>query len=143
MEKLLYRRIDNPLNNKRFVKDVLYEYIFNDSLFNALFVNKKKRNNQSITFHDILFKSNYDDWKKKIDQLYESLTDDDSKAEDIRILHEFLNNYHVKNFKDLWQNNIFRILLVVVGTNIGVSIATLIILPSQVFIPLFMKIFGG
>lgn len=101
MEKLLYRRIDNPLNNKRFVKDVLYEYIFNDSLFNALFVNKKKRNNQSITFHDILFKSNYDDWKKKIDKLYESLTDDDSKAEDIRILHEFLNNYHVKNFKDV------------------------------------------
>ena len=53
------------------------------------------------------------------------------------------NLAHVKNFKDLWQNNIFRILLVVVGTNIGVSIATLIILPSQVFIPLFMKIFGG
>ena len=53
------------------------------------------------------------------------------------------NLAHVKNFKDLWQNNIFRILLVVVGTNLGVSIATLVILPSQVFIPLFMKIFGG
>ena len=43
----------------------------------------------------------------------------------------------------LWNNNIFRILLVVVGTNLGVSIATLVILPSKVFIPLFMKIFGG
>ena len=53
------------------------------------------------------------------------------------------NLAHVKNFKDLWNNNIFRILLVVVGTNLGVSIATLVILPSQVFIPLFMKIFGG
>ena len=50
---------------------------------------------------------------------------------------------HVEGFKDLWHNNIFRILLVVVGTNLGVTIATLVILPSQVFIPLFMKMFGG
>ena len=48
----------------------------------------------------------------------------------------------IKSFKDLWHNNIFRILLVVIGTNLGVSIATLVILPSKVFIPLFMKIFG-
>lgn len=48
----------------------------------------------------------------------------------------------IESFKDLWNNNIFRILLVVIGTNLGVSIATLVILPSQVFIPLFMKIFG-
>ena len=49
----------------------------------------------------------------------------------------------IESVRDLWNNNIIRILLVVVGTNIAVSIATLIILPSQVFIPLFMKIFGG
>ena len=49
---------------------------------------------------------------------------------------------HIKSFKELWHNNIFRILLVVIGTNLGVSIATLVILPSKVFIPLFMKIFG-
>ncbi|MBQ6098728.1 MAG: TraB/GumN family protein [Methanobrevibacter sp.] len=49
----------------------------------------------------------------------------------------------IESFKDLWHNNIFRILLVVIGTNLGVSIATLVILPSKVFIPLFMKIFGG
>ncbi len=49
----------------------------------------------------------------------------------------------IESFRDLWENNIFRILLVVIGTNLGVSIATLVILPSQVFIPLFMKIFGG
>lgn len=53
------------------------------------------------------------------------------------------NLAHIEGFKDLWHNNIFRILLVVVGTNLGVSIATLVILPSKVFIPLFMKIFGG
>ena len=52
-----------------------------------------------------------------------------------------LNNIH--SLKDLWQNNLFRILLVVIGTNIAVSIATLVILPSRVFIPLFFKIFGG
>ena len=49
----------------------------------------------------------------------------------------------VESLRDLWNNNIFRILLVVVGTNVGVSLATLVILPSKVFIPLFMKIFGG
>lgn len=49
----------------------------------------------------------------------------------------------IEGFRDLWNNNIFRILLVVIGTNLGVSIATLVILPSQVFIPLFMRLFGG
>lgn len=53
------------------------------------------------------------------------------------------NLAHIESLKDLWHNNIFRILLVVVGTNLGVSIATLVILPSKVFIPLFMKMFGG
>ena len=52
------------------------------------------------------------------------------------------NLAHIESFKDLWHNNIFRILLVVIGTNLGVSIATLVILPSKVFITLFMKIFG-
>lgn len=49
----------------------------------------------------------------------------------------------IEHLKDLWHNNIFRILLVVIGTNLGVSIATLVILPSQVFFPLFMQMFGG
>ena len=53
------------------------------------------------------------------------------------------NLAQIESFRDLWNNNIFRILLVVIGTNLGVSIATLVILPSKVFIPLFMKIFGG
>ena len=49
----------------------------------------------------------------------------------------------IESLRDLWNDNIFRILLVVIGTNLGVSLATLVILPSKVFIPLFMKIFGG
>ena len=49
----------------------------------------------------------------------------------------------IEGFRDLWNNNIFRILLVVVGTNLGVSIATLVILPSQVFMPLIFKLFGA
>ena len=49
----------------------------------------------------------------------------------------------IESLRDLWNNNIFRILLVVIGTNLGVSLATLVILPSKVLIPLFMKIFGG
>ena len=52
------------------------------------------------------------------------------------------NLAQINSLRDLWNNNIFRILLVVIGTNLGVSIATLVILPSKVFIPLFMKIFG-
>ena len=52
------------------------------------------------------------------------------------------NLAQIESFRDLWNNNIFRILLVVIGTNLGVSIATLVILPSKVFIPLFMKVFG-
>lgn len=49
----------------------------------------------------------------------------------------------INGLRDLWNNNIFRILLVVIGTNLGVSIATLVILPSKVFIPLFFKIWGA
>ncbi len=49
----------------------------------------------------------------------------------------------MSSFKDFWHNNLVRILLVVVGTNLSVSIATLVILPSKVFIPLFMQMFGG
>ncbi|MGL4669444.1 MAG: TraB/GumN family protein [Methanobacteriaceae archaeon] len=55
---------------------------------------------------------------------------------------DITNLMHIENLKDLWKNNIFRVLLVVVGTNLGVSIATLVILPSKVFIPLFLRIFG-
>jgi len=55
---------------------------------------------------------------------------------------DIANLSKIHSLRDLWNNNIFRILLVVIGTNLGVSVATLIILPSRVFIPLFLKIFG-
>ncbi|MDR0912761.1 MAG: TraB/GumN family protein [Methanobrevibacter sp.] len=53
------------------------------------------------------------------------------------------NISNIKTLKDLWNNNIFRILLVVIGTNLGVSVATLVILPSRIFFPLATKMFGG
>ncbi|KZX16967.1 TraB/GumN family protein [Methanobrevibacter filiformis] len=56
---------------------------------------------------------------------------------------DIANLSKIHSLRDLWENNIFRILLVVIGTNLGVSVATLIILPSRVFIPLFLKLFGS
>lgn len=58
------------------------------------------------------------------------------KKSDIENLSE------IESFKELWHNNIFRILLVFIGTDLGVSIATFFILPTSVFIPLFTKTFG-
>lgn len=46
-----------------------------------------------------------------------------------------------ESFRELLGNNLFRVLLVVVGANIGCTIGTLISIPN-VFLPLFNKIFG-
>lgn len=56
---------------------------------------------------------------------------------------DIANLSKINSLRDLWNNNIFRILLVVVGTNLGVTVATLVILPSKVFIPLFFKLWGA
>ncbi|MDR2967465.1 MAG: TraB/GumN family protein [Methanobacteriaceae archaeon] len=56
---------------------------------------------------------------------------------------DLANLAKAESLRDLWNNNIFRILLVALGTNLGVSVATLVILPSRVFIPLFFKVWGG
>lgn len=48
----------------------------------------------------------------------------------------------VDSFRDLWGNNLFRVLIVVVGTNIGASIGLFLTIPN-VILPLFSKIFGG
>jgi len=55
---------------------------------------------------------------------------------------DITNLSKINSLRDLWNNSIFRILLVVLGTNLGVMTATLLILPSRVFIPLFFKVFG-
>ncbi|GAB4309058.1 MAG: hypothetical protein Kow0019_06030 [Methanobacteriaceae archaeon] len=46
------------------------------------------------------------------------------------------------SFRDLMKNNLFRVLLVVVGANIGCTVGTLISIPNVIF-PLFTKIWGG
>lgn len=47
-----------------------------------------------------------------------------------------------ESLRDFWNNNLFRVLLVVVGTNIGASIGAFLTIPN-VFFPLLSKIFGG
>ncbi len=47
-----------------------------------------------------------------------------------------------ESLRDFWNNNLFRVLLVVVGTNIGASIGAFLTIPN-VFYPLISKIYGG
>jgi pheromone shutdown protein TraB len=47
----------------------------------------------------------------------------------------------VETFRELFGNNLFRVLLVVIGTNIGASIGFILTIPKVIF-PLFYKIFG-
>ena len=46
-----------------------------------------------------------------------------------------------ESFRDLWNNNLFRILLVVVGANIGCSIGTFLSIPN-VLLPLINQLMG-
>jgi len=46
-----------------------------------------------------------------------------------------------EGFRDLWKNKLFRVLLVVIGANLGTTIGTLIAIPN-VLIPLINKIMG-
>lgn len=46
-----------------------------------------------------------------------------------------------ESIRDFWNNNLFRVLLVVVGTNIGATIGAFLTIPNVIF-PLFSKIFG-
>jgi pheromone shutdown-related protein TraB len=53
-----------------------------------------------------------------------------------------LNDFtKAEGFKDLWKNNLFRVLLVVIGANIGCTIGGLITLPQVIF-PIFGKLVG-
>ncbi len=45
------------------------------------------------------------------------------------------------SFRELLGNNLFRVLLVVVGTNIGATIGLFLTIPNVIY-PLFNKIFG-
>lgn len=46
-----------------------------------------------------------------------------------------------EGFRELWRNNLFRVLMVVVGTNIGASIGTFLAIPN-VLMPLINKMMG-
>jgi pheromone shutdown-related protein TraB len=56
--------------------------------------------------------------------------------------YEDLDNFlNVESFKELWANNLFRVLLVVLGTNIGCMIGGIITIP-QVILPILLKLAG-
>jgi pheromone shutdown protein TraB len=46
-----------------------------------------------------------------------------------------------ESFKELWNNNLFRILLVVAGANLGTMIGVFLSIPN-VLIPLINKLMG-
>lgn len=46
-----------------------------------------------------------------------------------------------ESFKDLWHNNLFRVILVVIGTNLGCTIGVLLMI-NNVFVPYIHTIFG-
>ncbi|HPU37635.1 MAG TPA: TraB/GumN family protein [Methanothermobacter sp.] len=46
------------------------------------------------------------------------------------------------SFHDLWKNNLFRVLVVVAGANIGCTIGTFLTIP-QIIIPMISKIIGA
>ena len=56
-------------------------------------------------------------------------------------MDDAVNITKTDSFRELWGNNLFRVLLVVVGTNIGASIGFFLTIPNVIF-PLFYKIFG-
>ncbi|MBE6493156.1 MAG: TraB/GumN family protein [Methanosphaera stadtmanae] len=55
--------------------------------------------------------------------------------DDLHELSEF------ESFKDLWHNKLFRVILVVIGTNLGCTIGFLLTI-NNVFIPYIHQIFG-
>ena len=56
-------------------------------------------------------------------------------------MDDAVNITKTDSFRELLGNNLFRVLLVVAGTNIGASIGLLLTIPNVIF-PLFYKIFG-
>ena len=56
-------------------------------------------------------------------------------------MDDAVNITKTDNFRELWNNNLFRVLIVVVGTNLGASIGLFLTIPNVIF-PLFYKIFG-
>jgi pheromone shutdown protein TraB len=46
-----------------------------------------------------------------------------------------------QSFKDFWNNNLFRVLIVVAGANIGATIGAILTIPNILY-PLFSKLLG-
>lgn len=104
MEKSLYQMISNPLDNNRFVKEMLYYYIYSNDMIDEICLNDQvSDDNASIIFHDLLYKNICIDWIEKINLLYNSMDKTDDNYNDIKQLHEYLSNYNVRSFKDAFN----------------------------------------
>ena len=53
-------------------------------------------------------------------------------------LHELAD---FESFTDLWKNKLFRVLMVVIGTNLGCTVGFLVTI-NNVFLPYLHAIFG-
>ncbi|WP_455645329.1 TraB/GumN family protein [Methanosphaera sp.] len=56
-------------------------------------------------------------------------------------VHDLTELSNFESFKDLWNNSLFRVILVVLGTNIGCTVGFLLTL-NNVFLPYVNMIFG-
>lgn len=104
MENSLYQMISNPLDNNRFIKEMLYYYVYSDNM-----IDEVTRNDQisdvhpSIIFHDLLYKMICIEWINKIDLLYNSMDKSDENYSEIKQLHDYLSNCNVRSFKDTFN----------------------------------------
>lgn len=104
MEKSLYQMISNPLDNNRFVKEMLYYYIYSDDMIDEVTRNDQiSDENPSIIFHDLLYKDICIEWINKIDLLYNSMDKSDENYSEIKQLHDYLSNCKVRSFKDVFN----------------------------------------
>ncbi|MDD3984598.1 MAG: TraB/GumN family protein [Methanobacterium sp.] len=56
-------------------------------------------------------------------------------------MDDAVNITKIDSFQELWDNNLFRVIIIMVGTNIGASIGLFLAI-SKVIFPLFSKTFG-
>ena len=104
MEKSLYQMISNPLDNDRFVKEMLYYYVYSNDMVDEVTRSDDVSNESpSIIFHDLLYKDICIEWINKIDLLYNSMDESDENYSEIKQLYDYLSKYKVRSFKDTFN----------------------------------------
>lgn len=96
----IYKKIANPLNDSRFVGELLYSYLYNGKIYDPYNYVSESRKKYSVVFNDILFKTLFTDWKN-------NLNIDKINSDDYNKLISYLSSKNVKNARDFFD--IFRI----------------------------------